>query len=378
MAGWCLDGARRRFRLVTATTRFVRILEPRFVLALAPLLFVLALAACHKPAPAPQKPSHGAELYGRMCAVCHGDKGQGYKADQAPRLAGPEFQESVSDAFLREAIKNGRNDTTMSAWSKERGGPLSASDIDDLIRFLRTWRKKPPAVLDERAPSGDLHRGEAIYAKECVRCHGARGVGGPFLHVGNPQLLLSATDGFLRYAVKNGRPGAGTAMPSFAQTLGDAGVEDVLALLRSWSLPPAPEPAPAAPSPLPLGPVPLNPKGPEPIGFKHQPATTPMDVIHGQLLRGARMALLDARAPSDYMNQHIAGAVSVPFYDPSPYLDKLPKNAWLVCYCACPHAESGTLAAKLVQAGFKKVTVLDEGLGAWAAKKYPLSKGDKP
>ena len=103
-----------------------------------------------------------------------------------------------------------------------------------------------------------------------------------------------------------------------------------------------------------------------------------MDVIHAQLQHGARMALLDARAPSDYMNQHIAGAVSVPFYDPAPYLAKLPKNSWLVCYCACPHAESGQLANRLLEAGFKKVTVLDEGLGAWAGKKYPLSSGEKP
>jgi cytochrome c oxidase cbb3-type subunit 3 len=152
----------------------------------------------------------------------------------------------------------------------------------------------------------------------------------------------------------------------------------VTALLRSWALPPPPPPAPAPPPPLPLGPVPLNPKGPEPIGFKTTPGTTPADVVHAQLQRGARMALLDARAPSDYMNEHIAGAVSVPFYDPSQYLADLPKTAWLVCYCACPHAESGMLASKLVQAGFKKVTVLDEGLGVWRSKNYPTHTGDKP
>ncbi|HEY4105083.1 MAG TPA: rhodanese-like domain-containing protein, partial [Polyangiaceae bacterium] len=60
------------------------------------------------------------------------------------------------------------------------------------------------------------------------------------------------------------------------------------------------------------------------------------------------------------------------------YLAKLPKNAWLVCYCACPHAESGTLAGKLNAAGFKKVTVLDEGLGYWRGKKYETHTGEKP
>ena len=99
---------------------------------------------------------------------------------------------------------------------------------------------------------------------------------------------------------------------------------------------------------------------------------------HAQLERGARMAILDARAPSDYTDEHIAGAVSVPFYDPEPYMNDLPKDAWLVCYCGCPHAESGQLAHKLVAKGFTKVTVLDEGLGYWARKKYETSQGVSP
>ena len=90
------------------------------------------------------------------------------------------------------------------------------------------------------------------------------------------------------------------------------------------------------------------------------------------------MAILDARAPSDYLNEHIKGAVSVPFYDPSPYVDQLPRDAWLVCYCACPHAESGQLARKLVDQGFPKVTVLDEGLGVWRNRKYGTSEGADP
>jgi hypothetical protein len=46
---------------------------------------------------------------------------------------------------------------------------------------------------------------------------------------------------------------------------------------------------------------------------------------------------------------------------PPPSIAALPKNAWLVCYCACPHAESSELARKLLAAGFSKITVLDEG-----------------
>lgn len=340
-------------------------------------LILAAVWGCHKPVPPPKPMTHGAELYGRMCAVCHGAHGEGYKADNAPRLAQPEFLASVSDQYLREVINGGRTGTTMSAWSKDRGGPLSAADVDQLITFLRSWAKGPRVTLDERPLSGDAGRGASIYATTCIVCHGSRGIGGPNIHIGEPQLVMSASNGFFRYAIKKGRPG--TKMPAFEGKLSDADIEDMTALLRLWGTPSPPPPPPVPPAPLTLGPVPLNPKGPDPVGFNLWPkAPTKVAVVHAELARGARMVLLDARAPSDYMNQHIAGAVSVPFYDPDAYFPKLPKSSWMVCYCACPHAESGQLATKLLAAGFKKVTVLDEGIRVWAEQKFPLSTGDKP
>src|SRR5262245_9942529 len=92
----------------------------------------------------------GQEFYGKMCAVCHGPAGEGYAADQAPRLAQPDFLATVSDDYLREAIANGRADTTMSAWARIRGGPLKPGDIDAVIEFIRTWQKGPSVRLDER------------------------------------------------------------------------------------------------------------------------------------------------------------------------------------------------------------------------------------
>jgi cytochrome c oxidase cbb3-type subunit 3/ubiquinol-cytochrome c reductase cytochrome c subunit len=217
-----------------------------------------------------------------------------------------------------------------------------------------------------------------VFARECAACHGPTGSGGPDVHIASSDFLSAASNGFLRYAIREGRPG--TAMPAFGAKLGDGGVEDVVTLLRSWQSQnaTAPRPVAAKPPPLPLGPVPLNPQGPEPVGFRATPATTPADLIKGQLDRGARMGILDARAPSDYMNEHIAGAVSVPFYDPDPYVAQLPRDAWLVCYCSCPHAESGSLAQKLASKGFTKVTVLDEGLGVWKSRKYPTRTGLDP
>jgi rhodanese-related sulfurtransferase len=182
----------------------------------------------------------------------------------------------------------------------------------------------------------------------------------------------------LRAAIRHGRPD--TPMPAFGEVLGDQGVEDVVALLRSWEphdTPPQ-QPAVVQAAPLPLGPVPLNPHGPEPKGFKMHPERTSMNIVRPELKRGAKMALLDARAPSDYIAAHIPGAVSVPFYDVDRYAKDLPKDAWLVCYCSCPHAESGMLAAALVGKGFKKVTVLEEGLRGWSMMKWETREGSAP
>jgi mono/diheme cytochrome c family protein/rhodanese-related sulfurtransferase len=349
-----------------------------FLVKVLALLLGIGLFGCNPLKPA-RAERHGSQIYRSMCAVCHGATGAGYKADQAPALTHADFLASVTDEFLRSAIMNGRTGTTMSAWAFQRGGPLMRNDVESLIKFMRAAERTPKAALDEHPLAGDATRGGEIYERECARCHGDKGVGGPFIHIGNAQLLGSASNGFLRHAIRNGRPG--TSMPGFRATLGEAAIDDVVALLRAWqtATPPSKHQPPASPAPpLALGPVPLNPKGPEPSGFKVYPASTPAETIKAQLDRHAKMALLDARAPSDYTNEHIAGAVSVPFYDPEPYVAALPKDAWLVCYCSCPHAESGQLAQKLVAKGFAKVTVLDEGLGFWKSKKYETHTGADP
>src|SRR5258706_16373597 len=63
--------------------------------------------------PLTETQAHGAEIYGRMCSVCHGRGGEGYKADEAPALRHRAFIGSVTDTFLRDAIRQGRAGTTM-------------------------------------------------------------------------------------------------------------------------------------------------------------------------------------------------------------------------------------------------------------------------
>lgn len=325
-------------------------------------------------------PKSGAELYSGMCAACHGAAGEGYKADHAPALANQDFLAAASTSFLRLAIAEGRPGTTMSAWSAARGGPLKPEDVDALVAYLRVWQATATVQLDERPIAGSPQVGAAVFSAQCAKCHGERGTGGTAAQIGSPQFLGAASNGYLRRVIGHGL--SGTAMAGFQSSIGWSGIDDLLTLLRSWASG-SPSPVPptadaAAPPPIPLGPVPLNPKGPEPADFHPYPGFTPVDVVKAQLDRGARLALLDARAPSDYTTEHITGAVSVPFYDPAPYLAALPKDAWLVCYCACPHHLSGVLAGKLAAAGFTKVTVLDEGFGVWKTRNYATKSGREP
>jgi cytochrome c oxidase cbb3-type subunit 3/ubiquinol-cytochrome c reductase cytochrome c subunit len=315
-----------------------------------------------------EQEARGATIYHRMCSVCHGAEGEGYAADNAPAISNARYL----------AVVTGRWGPTRSAWRRARGGPLGYKDISAVVAYLRTYERYPRIPADDGTSKGDAKRGATAFKARCESCHGERGATGPYVHIGNAELLAVAGNGMLRATIEQGREG--TLMPSFRRELGRDGIEDIVAALRSWQAeaPREVRPAPAKPPPLPLGPVPLNPKGPEPEGFKTNPATTPADIVKRELDRGAKMALLDARAQSDYLGEHIKGAVSVPFFDPDPYVAELPKDAWLVCYCACPHAESGQLARKLVDKGFTKVTILDEGLGVWRARKYGTSSGPDP
>ena len=177
---------------------------------------------------------------------------------------------------------------------------------------------------------------------------------------------------FYEYAIVKGRPG--TAMKAFEGELAAQEVADLVALLRSWAKPIA---TGDVPIPGTLGPIVLNPTGPDP-DFVLGNRFTPADVIKRELDRGAAIGFLDARAPSDFVAGHIAGANDVPFYEASQYVFALPKDKWLVSYCACPHAESGVLADTLFANGFTKVTILDEGFFVWRDRGYPVRTGANP
>jgi cytochrome c oxidase cbb3-type subunit III len=313
----------------------------------------------------------GAEAYTTYCALCHGDRGQGYVADNANALAHPDFLATSTDEHLRRAIVRGRPGTTMSAWGRAAGGPLDDATVDALVAFLRSWQRGAALDVHNRKVIGDIERAQPIYDASCRDCHGPRGVAGSYMTISNPEMLFTASDGYLRYAIENGR--GGTPMPGFGAELTAEQIDDLVVLIRSWQRPPSDL---NAASPNPNAPAVLNPNGPEPsLGDGR---FVSVDIVKSELDRGVKLVLLDARPPTDYVFEHITGAISVPFYEVDKHLARLPRDVWIVAYCACPHAESGSAIDALARHGYDKLRVLDEGVLVWKARGYPMREGTEP
>jgi mono/diheme cytochrome c family protein len=123
----------------------------------------------------------------------------------------------------------------MPAWSSSRDGPLDDDQIDSLVAFLRGWQTVPSVDVDGTPVVGDPQRGQTLFAERCASCHGEGGRGGSGPSLSSPEFLATASDGFIRDAIANGR--RGTDMPSFANELTGDEIDDLVALVRGWADP---------------------------------------------------------------------------------------------------------------------------------------------
>ncbi len=314
----------------------------------------------------------GKTLYGKYCDFCHGKQGEGYAADEAPAIANPEFLRVASDEFLAKTIANGRPGTTMSGWSHGKGGPLSDADVTSLVAFIRGFQARPPEELSAEKVTGDAARGTPVYKKFCESCHGAEGRNGKYIALGG-ELLAVANDDFLQKSIERGRPG--TPMLAFDK-LGKTATSDLVALLRTWQKP-VEQITELPPRPGALKNVVINPKGPQP-NFDAKADFVPVDLVKKEIDRGATVIIADARAPSDYVRAHVVGAISVPFYEVEAYAKQIPKDRYILTYCACPHAVSVKARDTLRKLGYARAAVLDEGIMVWRDRGYGVRGGAKP
>lgn len=321
----------------------------------------------------------GAQLYGTLCALCHGAEAKGYNADNAPSLRSETFLASASDEFLAHAIRDGRPGSSMAAYARARGGPLLDEEIAKIIGWIREGGPAPVA-LEAKASKGDPAKGQATWDKTCKACHGDPQTHGIAVHLSSATFLATATDEFLRYAIVQGRPGT-QMLPMGGAQLTAADIEDVIALIRSWQTaePVKPDQEIKAPEPKDTQIV-LNPKGKNPTFTVKDERFVAAKEIADALAAGKRLVIIDARPPSEWYGLRMKGAISVPYYQPE-LLDQLPeelkKDTWVFAYCACPHHLSGVVVDELQKRGFAHAAVIDEGINFWAQQGYP-TEGTQP
>ncbi|UCH61087.1 MAG: c-type cytochrome [Anaerolineales bacterium] len=79
-------------------------------------------------------PNNGATLYDQNCSVCHGPNGEGRVGATLGRV----WSAFRVDLELENTITNGIKGSPMPAWGQANGGPLSESQVDDLVAYIMT------------------------------------------------------------------------------------------------------------------------------------------------------------------------------------------------------------------------------------------------
>jgi mono/diheme cytochrome c family protein/rhodanese-related sulfurtransferase/catechol 2,3-dioxygenase-like lactoylglutathione lyase family enzyme len=315
-------------------------------------------------------------LYLKYCALCHGKNREGYAADNAPSLRSHSLlATSQGSNFLRYTIQYGRTNTAMAGYYKEVGGPLDFIEIELLLKWLNESSGiEEPIKLSREPVIGDVELGSEIYTKKCASCHGLEGEGISAPALGGGMLLATATDGFLRYAISEGRDS--TPMPAFKDTLTELEIDAVTAFIRSrasgWSVPVSD----TVKIPTPEEYV-LNPDSEEPDFNLRDDLYLSAEQLNRALQDSVRFILLDARSEVAWRQTHIPGAIPVPYYkEPEEFIEDIPDDGtWIIAYCACPHAASGKVISTLRRYGYKNTGILDEGILVWTELGYPVQHG---
>jgi cytochrome c oxidase cbb3-type subunit 3 len=158
----------------------------------------------------PAKVLDFALLYGRNCAGCHGQNGNG---GAAIGLGDPTYLAIADDTVITRVTAEGVPGTAMPAFARRSGGMLTNEQIAAIVSGMRSHWAKPDALGSTAPPPyvaaqpGDSQRGAQVYGTFCSACHGPGGSGGARASsiVDGTYLALISDQG-LRTAVIVGRP----------------------------------------------------------------------------------------------------------------------------------------------------------------------------
>jgi ubiquinol-cytochrome c reductase cytochrome c subunit len=165
----------------------------------------------------------GAGLYGRNCASCHGNQGEG--TFRGPTLIG------VGAASADYWVRSGRMPLAEPDQEAKRG-PVAFTDaqirllVDHVTAFTPADADQGPAIPDVDLAGANLAEGGQLYRVNCASCHNWDGKGGALVNRNNAPPLHPVP---LRQVAEAVRIGPG-AMPTFtAEQLDEQELADVVA-----------------------------------------------------------------------------------------------------------------------------------------------------
>lgn len=118
----------------------------------------------------------GRTLFGDNCAACHGRNATGSKG--FPNLTAQSWLWGGAPETIAETIRVGINSAHPESRTSQmlafgRDGVLPRGDIENVVAYVRSLSN--PAGID--VPADQVAAGRAVFAENCVACHGEAGQG---------------------------------------------------------------------------------------------------------------------------------------------------------------------------------------------------------
>lgn len=168
-------------------------------------------------------------LYHNYCSVCHGDRGDGNSRAKNSLVPAPRdftrAPELTRDTMIT-IVTHGKPGTAMTGWKTQ----LNDKEVVAVVDYIRKTFMQ--VALDPK-----LQRGRAVYAQNCMVCHGDKGQGAqgnlgliPPRDFTTPQARNELSRERMINAVTHGR--ANTAMAAFAGRLPAQDIESVVDYVR--------------------------------------------------------------------------------------------------------------------------------------------------
>jgi cytochrome c oxidase subunit 2 len=171
------------------------------------------------------------------CMTCHGNKGEGNPAMNAPAIGGQDA------AYLERQLRNYRLDRRGAHKADTLGAQMRAlattladdAAVASVAKYIATL---PKSVVAKPA-AGDLHKGNNLYQGKCGSCHGTRAEGNVAL---NAPRLSGLDAAYIKRQVAHFRDGVrgthpkdipGRQMAMMSKTLStERELDDVIAFIH--------------------------------------------------------------------------------------------------------------------------------------------------